>query len=245
VGFDAVELFLPSAGAISPAELEKKLQDHDLGLSALGTGGGFLKNGWTLCHPDRSVRQKARDFISEMMALGSRFQAPVIIGSMKGSILRGEDRDEASERLISELEKLVENAVELDAQILLEPLNRYETNLVNRLQEGAALLERIGSSRLRLLADLFHMNIEEPSIWLSLRQTHTHLGYIHFVDSNRHAAGFGHIELGELGSVLKEIGYAGFLSAEALPYPDPLAAANKTIETFERLIRLIYLEKHS
>jgi sugar phosphate isomerase/epimerase len=242
-GFDAVELFLPSAEAVSPSELRHKLGEKNLRLSALGTGGGFLKHRWNLCSPDRSVRGQARDFISKMMVLGSDFQASVIIGSMKGSVSREEDRGVVADRLVRQLHKLVEKAVQLDTQILLEPLNRYETNLVNTLEEGATIIEQVGSSRLRLLADLFHMNIEEESIWRAFRRTGPQLGYVHFVDSNRRAAGLGHLDFSEFQSVLSEIGYEGFLSAEALPYPDPDGAARQTIESYQRFIQPINQEK--
>jgi len=244
-GFDAVELFLPSAASISPSQFKDKLQDRNLSLSALGTGGGFLKHRWTLCSPERSVRQKARDFILEMMYLGTEFQVPVIIGSMKGSISRGEDRETVSTRLRDQLKKLADKAAEIDAQILLEPLNRYETNLVNTLKEGVSLLQQIDSGHLKLLADLFHMNIEEVSIWQALIEARQHLGYLHFVDSNRRAAGSGHLDFQKLASVLMEIQYEGYLSAEALPYPDPDAAARRTMETYNRLMHLIKQEENS
>jgi sugar phosphate isomerase/epimerase len=242
-GFDAVELFLPSAACIAPNRFREQLEDRNLSLSALATGGGFLKNGWTLCSRERSVRQKARDFISEMMCLGSEFQVPVIIGSMKGSVSAGEDREIVSARLCDQLRKLADKAAEIDAQILLEPLNRYETNLVNTLKEGVSLLKKLDSGHLKLLADLFHMNIEEVSIWQALSEARQHLGYLHFVDSNRWAAGSGHLDFGELASVLFEIQYKGYLSAEALPLPDPEAAARRTMKTYQRLIHLINQEE--
>ena len=159
-----MELFLPSSRVISPGQLGRKLQDSNLILSALGTGGGFLKYGWSLCSSERSVRNKAFGFILDLMEFGAELRAPVIIGSMKGSAAQGEDRDSVLATLTSQLSRLTERAAEIDAQILLEPLNRYETNLVNTLSEGSAILESVASDRLRLLADLFHMNIEEVSI---------------------------------------------------------------------------------
>ena len=243
LGFDAVELFLPSARSVDQAQLRRKLSDNGLTLSALGTGAGFLIHGWTLCSPEKPVRQKALSFISEMVYLGAEFQAPVIIGSMKGSTGREEDREAVSARLIENLAFLAEKAQESDTTILLEPLNRYETNLVNRLEEGVGVLDELGTDRFRLLADLFHMNIEEESIPQALRLAEGYVGYLHFVDSNRKPAGFGHINFEELASVLKEIRYEGYLSAEALPYPNSELAASKTMETFERHIQPINQEE--
>jgi len=244
MGFDAVELFLPSAETIAPVQLRRLLSDNGLTLSALGTGAGYLTHGWTLCNREDQVRQRARRFITEMVYLGAELQAPVIIGSMKGSVGKGEDRRTIQGLLIEGLEFLGERAQETGTGLLLEPLNRYETNLVNRLQEGVALLDKVKSSRVQLLADLFHMNIEEESIPDALRQSRSYLGYVHFVDSNRRPAGFGHLNLSEIASTLREIRYEGFVSAEAFPYPSPEGAAEKTMESYNRFIQPINQEEN-
>ena len=64
-----------------------------------------------------------------------------------------------------------------------------------------------------------------------------HIGHVHFADSNRRAAGMGHTDFGPVVAALREIGYAGYLSAEVLPLPDPEAAAKQTIESFRWLVR--------
>jgi len=233
LGFDAVELFLPAADTLDRSRLRQLLRNSGVALSALGTGAGFLTKGWTLCTPENSISRKAVHFVSQMIDLGAEFQAPAIIGSMKGSVGNGEDRGFVFARLIENLNLLAEKAAECDTTILLEPLNRYETNLINRLEEGVTLLEKLDSERFRLLADLFHMNIEEASISEALKSAGRHLGYIHFVDSNRRPAGFGHLNFRELAAAIREIGYEGFLSAEALPFPDSDQAAGKTLATFK------------
>ena len=69
--------------------------------------------------------------------------------------------------------------------LLLEPVNRYETNLINTLNDGLDIIEEIGSDHLKLLPDTFHMNIEESSIEESIVRAGSSIGYIHFADSNR------------------------------------------------------------
>jgi sugar phosphate isomerase/epimerase len=61
------------------------------------------------------------------------------------------------------------------------------------------------------------------------------LGHVHFVDSNRRAPGMGHIDFGPVVGALRRVGYEGFVSAEALPWPDPMAAARQTVETYAQL----------
>ena len=63
-----------------------------------------------------------------------------------------------------------------------------------------------------------------------------HVGHVHFADSNRRAAGMGHTDFAPVVKALREIGYAGYLSAEVLPLPNSTAAAKQTIESFRRHI---------
>jgi sugar phosphate isomerase/epimerase len=78
------------------------------------------------------------------------------------------------------------------------------------------------------------MNIEEESIGGSIRSAGRYIGHVHFVDSNRWPAGMGHIDLAEAAEALKEIGFDGYASAEALAYPDPDSAAAQTIKAFRQ-----------
>jgi sugar phosphate isomerase/epimerase len=85
-----------------------------------------------------------------------------------------------------------------------------------------------------ILADLFHMNIEEASIANALRTYDRHIGHVHFVDSNRRPAGCGHMDYAPIAAALKEIGYNRYASAEAFPWPDSDGAAKATIDAFNQ-----------
>jgi sugar phosphate isomerase/epimerase len=119
-------------------------------------------------------------------------------------------------------------------KLLYEPLNRYETNLFNNIADTAAWLRTLKTHRIRILADLFHMNIEEPALPSALRAAGSLVGHIHFADSNRRAIGLGHTNAAPIVAALREIGYDGYLSAEILPLPDADTAAQRTIESFRK-----------
>jgi sugar phosphate isomerase/epimerase len=103
--------------------------------------------------------------------------------------------------------------------------------LINRLADGVELIRSLDTDNVALLADLFHMNIEERSLPTALHEAAAYLGYVHLADSNRRPAGLGHTDLGEVIEALKTIGYDSYLSAEALPFPNPDQAAAQTIMT--------------
>ncbi len=232
LGFDGVELFTGSGADLDEGYLRKQLDYYGLGLAAVGTGAGKVIHGLTLTDPDPNIRQKAIAFISEMILFGAHFGAPAIIGSMQGNVLPGSNREETMERLFHGLEILQKKASDEGVTLIYEPLNRYETNLLNTLKAGIEFLKKNDLKNVRLLADLFHMNIEEDSLTEIILESGNYIGHVHFADSNRKSMGFGHTNMQPIAAALKEINYAGYVSAEAFPWPDPDAAAAQTINAF-------------
>lgn len=232
LGFEAIELFAPSADAIIGLPLSDLLQQYNLSLAAVGTGAGMVIHGLHLCHADSSRRSQARDFIKGIIDAGAPFKAPAIIGSMQGKWDALTDKPTALQYLRESLNELGEHAAQQGVPLFYEPLNRYETNLATTMKEGVELLQPLDTNNVLLLADLFHMNIEEASISDGLRDGGKHIGHVHFVDSNRQAAGRGHMNFQPITAALADIGFQGYASAEAFPIPDSDEAARQTIETF-------------
>ena len=127
-------------------------------------------------------------------------------------------------------------AAQYDVPLIYEPLNRYETNLCNTVNDGVELLQKSGATNAVLLADLFHMNIEEANVADAIRLGGKHIGHVHFVDSNRQATGAGHTDFAPIAAALKEIDYQGYASAESFPIPDSQAAAQLTIDAFKKFL---------
>ena len=235
LGFDGVEVFPPDGQSVDRGELGAQLRECGLSLAAVGTGGGWVRHGWTLIASDREDRERALSFVRNVIDLGAEFGAPAIIGSMQGRAGGDVDHAEAKRRLGEAFEALGEHARSRGVPLLYEPLNRYESNLINTLADATAFLGDLSTHNVRLLADLFHMNIEECDLAPALRDAGPAVGHVHFADSNRRAAGLGHTDFGAVVAALRDIGYDGFMSAEVFPYPDPDAAAAQTIEEFRRL----------
>ncbi|MCX6949189.1 MAG: sugar phosphate isomerase/epimerase [Opitutae bacterium] len=230
LGFDAIEIFAPSASAVNRTGLQVLLKKHGLKAAAFGTGGGWLMHKWHLTHADLVIRSQAREFIRAIIDLGGEFQAPAIIGSMQGKAEGDVSREQALAWLGEALADLGPYAQQYGVPLLYEPLNRYETNLLNRQLDAAQFLEQHQISNVKLLCDLFHMNIEEVSSAVTLRACGGHVGHIHFADSNRQAIGWGHTDAAAVIAALKDIGFEGYLSGEILPLPNSTAAAAQTIK---------------
>jgi len=234
-GFDAVELF-PAAGAAAfpAAELRGLLPTHGLALAAVGTGAGWVKHGLHLCHADAAERARAREFIAAIIDSAGEFGAPANIGSMQGRTTAAVPRDTALDLLADALDELGRRAARHGQPLLYEPLNRYETDCFNQQVAAAEWLDARGLEHVKLLCDLFHMNIEEADMAATLEAVGHRIGHVHWADSNRQAVGFGHSDTAPIVAVLGRIGYAGYLSAEVFPLPSAAAAARQTIASLVR-----------
>jgi sugar phosphate isomerase/epimerase len=224
-GFDAVELFLPGPDAYSENDLRGLADRHQLAIAAVGTGAGMVKHGLTLTDPSVTRRAEALDFVKRMIDLGGRLGAPAILGSMQGKSAGAVSRDQALDWLAAALSESAGTAANHGVPFFYEPLNRYETNLINRQADALVFLEQRSIPNTLILADLFHMNIEEPDLAATLRTIAPRLGHVHFADSNREAIGHGHTDPAPVLAALREIRYQGYLSAEILPLPDAATAA--------------------
>jgi len=231
-GFDGVEVF--PGGSAEAAALKPLLASHGLGLAAIGTGAGFVKHGLHLVHGDAAIRARAREFIAGIIDAAGQLGAPAIIGSMQGRSSAEVPRETAVSMLADALDDLGRRAAAHGQPLLYEPLNRYETDLFSRQAEAAAFLEGHGLDRVRLLCDLFHMNIEEDDVAGALVAVGPRVGHVHWADSNRRAMGFGHTDSGPVVAALRAIRYQGWLSAEVVPWPTPSEAAARTIASLRR-----------
>ncbi len=232
LGYDAVEIFAGSPLDVDVPQLRELLDETGLKLAAVGTGAGWVLHKIHLVDAHPTTRENAREFIISMINLGAEFGAPAIIGSMQGRWQDDVSREMGWKHLQEGLNELGKYAANKGVPLIYEPLNRYETNMCNTMADGVRLIESLETDNVKLLADLFHMNIEETSIAQGLRDGGKHIGHLHFVDSNRRPAGCGHIDYGPVKAALADIGYEGYASAEAFPWPDSHAAAKQTLDTF-------------
>ncbi|MSU61117.1 MAG: sugar phosphate isomerase/epimerase [Pedosphaera sp.] len=237
LGFNAVEIFPRSPDSINAKELQGLLRDHNLKLAAMGTGAGWVVHQLRLTDPSSQVRARAKDFVASLVDFAAAFGAPAIVGSMQGKWEADVSREQAIEWLREALDSLGPRAHSAGVPLFFEHLNRYETNLVNTVAQGLELLAPLRTKSVKLLCDLFHMNIEEQDVAGSLREAGSTVGHIHFADTNRRAIGYGHLDVKPIATALHEIGYSGFVSAEIVPLPDGDSAASQTMRAFNQFFR--------
>ena len=163
-------------------------------MSAVGTGQAYGEEGLSFSSPNNEIRKKAIRRIKNYIRFASSFGAQVIIGLIRGKIEESVDRKIAEEWTLEAMRECAKLAQECGIGLTFEPINRYETNFVNRVEEAVEFLKRLGEQNVGLLIDTFHMNIEEISIYQSIERAKDHLSHVHFADSNRWAPGCGHLD---------------------------------------------------
>ena len=235
LGYDAIELFAPGPDVVPVDTLKGHLQKHQIDIAAVGTGAGMVIHGLNLCDPDSGRRGQAKAFIESMIRYGAQFGVPAIIGSMQGRWGGEVSRDQAFDWLRSALNELGAIAGDEGVPLIYEPLNRYETNMCNTVAQGVELCQSLSNPHVKLLADVFHMGIAEADPAAAMTAGKGYIGHVHFVDSNRNAAGMGHLDLDSIAKALSETGYDRYVSAECFPKPDAETAAKNTIEAYQRL----------
>jgi sugar phosphate isomerase/epimerase len=229
-GYDGVEPAVRDPSLVDHEQLIASVHKHGLAIPAIGTGQAWGEEHLSFTDPDAKVRQKAVDRIASHVPLAKAAGAVIIIGLVRGIVQEGVSEGQAREWMYSGFKNSVEIAGGEGVRIAFEPLNRYETPLLNTAKESLELIDRVGAENLGIMLDTFHMNIEEPSIEESIRDCGDRIFHFQVADSNRWYPGGGHLDFREILEVLFSTGYSGFVSGEFMAVPDADVAARKAIE---------------
>ncbi|MFN8592012.1 MAG: sugar phosphate isomerase/epimerase family protein [Thermomicrobiales bacterium] len=214
VGLDGVELHLAETLALPADEIVRSFANSPVSVAA-------IEGSPRLLNADPAERQIARETIRQRLDLAAALGAVgVLVVPQFGRTAALPDltplasgMDLERDLFIAQMRDLAPAARAAGVPIFLEPLNRYEAYIVNRLGQGVAIAEEVGPE-VAIMADFFHMNIEEADIAVSLLAAAPRLVYVHVADSNRLQPGRGHLDFRPGFQVLKAIGYDAYLTIE-------------------------------
>lgn len=174
-----------------------------------------------------SERENARKEIKKLLEIGRKMDVvglilvPVFGGPKISDLVPYKTSiDLEKELLVSQLPELVESAEKNKCCLLLEPLNRYETHFMNRLEQATEYCEKIKNPYLKIMADFFHMSIEEARIGEAIEKAGKLIEHVHLADSNRILPGMGHTNFQEGFTSLKKTGFSNYMVYEC-GVPEP------------------------
>jgi D-psicose/D-tagatose/L-ribulose 3-epimerase len=215
-GFDTVEIPVEDPSHIDPAFVKAELDKHGLVCGSICACMG----------PDRDLRgtpeqQKTgleymMKLIDQMVILG----CPSLIGPVYSAVGRADAVPEKEYKqqwktVVKHLKVLCKYAHKNGRQVCLEPLNRFETDFINTVDQGLKMLKDVNSPALKLHLDTFHMNIEEKDQAKALRKAGKHLAHFHACGSDRGTPGGDHIDWKPIAKALKDIKYKGDVVIES------------------------------
>lgn len=238
LGYDGVELMVLRPDQVDVATVRIQVAACGMEVAAVASGGIAAIDQLTLLAADAETSRRAAERLGGLIDCASLLEASIVtIGGFRGW-LRSVGTPTARSQIIELLRQASEYAAGRSVRLVLEPLNRYETDVVHTAAEALELIDEVDHSHLGLLIDTFHANIEEPSLDHCFRQAMTagRLWHVHLGDSNRLPPGQGHLDFASIIATLRTIGYQGYLSAELLARPDPDTAAAQTIATMRPLV---------
>lgn len=193
-------------------EVRRLLDQHELECWGAVT---IMTEGRDLVHPDKYVRLGTIQYMKDCISLirGMKGTMFCIVPSTVGKVKPMASVDEEWEWVVEGLKEVAQFAGENDVIPGVEPLNRFETYLINRHDQAIRLADEVGLG-MRVILDAFHINIEEVNPLGAIRAVGSRLLDFHVADNNRRPAGQGSYDWLQVLGVLKEIDYKGHLTAE-------------------------------
>jgi sugar phosphate isomerase/epimerase len=171
--------------------------------------------------PQPEERLRALDELKEAMTLAGRigaagvvfvphFSAPLLPDLLPWMDVISLERN----LLATQLVELANHAQEAGVQLWVESVNHYETHLLNTLADSASLVAPFSHPNLGIVADLFHMALEEEDLSAAILENAQFIGHVHLADNNRRLPGLGRTDFKQALGTLSKINYAGWLALE-------------------------------
>jgi D-psicose/D-tagatose/L-ribulose 3-epimerase len=215
-GFDAVELAIENLSDIDPLHIKRELDRLGLACCSVCAAMG----------PDRDLRGDAQQqetsltYLVGLLDLMVELDCPKLIGPVYSAVGRAdahtdEERAEQWKLVVGHLRTLSEAAEAKGRQVCLEPLNRFETDMINTCQQGLRMLADVDRPALTLHLDTFHMNIEEKSLPAAIKAAGAKLNHLHACGNDRGTPGNDHIDWPGIAAALRSVNYDGDVVIES------------------------------
>jgi len=230
-GYDGVEIW-GSNLSDRMAEIKQAFKGRKIKVSTICSGFRGC-----LLDPDPAERNLAMNDIKELLALGGQLGAVGLImvpifgrPRLPDASPLFDAREFQRRMFMAQLRELAEPAEKAKCAVLVEPLNRYETHWINRLDQAVDMVRRVNSNYIKIMGDFFHMSIEEADLPAAIKKAGKYLAHMHLADSNRILPGMGHTDFKAGFAALKVIEFKGYMALECGVPGDPSVLLPKTAQ---------------
>ena len=211
MGFDVLEVALDDASLIDAGLLRKMAEDNGLAVTVCGAFGPTRD----ISSDDPAIRENGADYIRQSIrfaeAVGSNlFSGPVYSAVGKARMVPDEQKKQERAWCVENLRELGKVASDAGVTVGVEPLNRFETDMINLVEQAVALVREVDSPAYKIHIDMFHSNIEEKSIPDAIRALGKGmLGHLHACENDRGIPGTGHQDWNGIRDALRDVEYDG------------------------------------
>ncbi len=225
-GFDVLELPVEQLGDWDPVKTARVLGDLGLGASVCLV----MPPGRELVAADAATVRGTQDYLRGVLDAAAAIGAPAIAGPAYTSVGRtwrmsDAERAAAYAQLRDNLAPVVDHAAQVGVRIGVEPLNRYETSLLNTVDQTLAALDGLPAAHIGVALDTYHLNIEEKDPPAATRRAAGRIVHVQVCGNDRGAPGADHVDWSGFLAALGDAGYGGPLCIESF------TADNATIAT--------------
>jgi len=228
MGYDGVELPLFEAGDLPRYQ---KLGEHldDLGLGR--TAVTILGADANPISPEAVVRKKGVESVQAVLDCCAAAGVETLVGpfhSALGEFSGNPPTEDEWNWGVQSVREMSEYAGKVEVKLAVEPLNRFETYLLNSQADAAKFAREVDHPNCGMLYDSFHANIEEKSIAAAIDSCADKIFHVHISENDRSTPGAGGVNWQENFDGLHRAGYNGWLAVEAFGRRLPeIAAATK------------------
>lgn len=225
MGYDLVEVCVEDPALLSAGEVRAAAEAAGLRLSI----GGVFGPDRDLSHRSARRRQAGLGYLLGCVEFAAAVGADVVSGPMysaagKARMLSAKDRDTQRRWAVEGVRTAAAHAADRGITLAIEPLNRFETDLVNTVEQGVEFCERVDRDNVGLTLDTFHMGIEEKRMGDAVRGAGGLIRSFQASENDRGAPGSGHLPWPEIFDALDDVGYDGPIVVESFR-PDVAAVA--------------------
>jgi len=243
-GYDAVELHIRDPKRYNAKEIRSVADKYGLAICAAANGMEYTVGGLSLIDDDPEKREQAITRVLEHIDFVSELDAKLIVGIMRGNIPKGKPADVYLDRFSEALCRVCDYAAERRVSVVLESILRYINNYLNSVPRTMDFITALGRENLSLHIDTHSMALEEKNLKESILYCRNKpLGYVHYSDNNRLYPGGGAIDFRPLTHALMDIEYAGYITIECLPYPNPEESARRGISYLKSVVNTVVIER--
>lgn len=227
VGFDLFEVCIEDPSVVSADALRAASERTGLPISVCGAFGPDRD----VSHEDADMRRLGIDYIKLCIDLAAELGSPHVAGPMysatgKTRLLEPAERTQQRAWAAESLREAADYGAERGVRLAIEPLNRFETDLMNTVEQGLEILELIDRDNAGFMLDTFHMNIEEKNIGDAIRAAGDKVFHFQVSENDRGTPGTGNVAWAETWAALDDIGYQGTIVIESfLPTVKEIARA--------------------